>query len=222
MYMLDTRGGYTRHDLHEDERARHIPSKGGTSGSMWRVRLTGVAVLGCTALRPSSWKARRHVSLFFSSFYSYHQHHPTTDGSNERVKMPVAGADGSQHTAADRQFLDSVSARQLMEFRDYSAVYIKSHPDKFLDHGWVDISLLREYLASTAPNASSDASSTRSFPPSDPVRVKIEAPLPSASNTSISVKWTPTPVYPNFGSGQDAYFEGGRPRGLRHSLGIRA
>ncbi|KAJ7277996.1 hypothetical protein C8J57DRAFT_1503838 [Mycena rebaudengoi] len=80
-----------------------------------------------------------------------------------------AGA-GSKHMPADREYLDSLSARQLMDFRDYlfSATYIARSASKFLDHEWVDIALLREYLGQLQKSASSDASTTRSSTIPDP------------------------------------------------------
>ncbi|KAJ7225039.1 hypothetical protein C8J57DRAFT_1253021 [Mycena rebaudengoi] len=66
---------------------------------------------------------------------------------------------GSKHTPTDREYLDSPSARQLMDLRDYVrgfrgmhpptysdapsqlffATYIARNASKFLDHEWVDI-----------------------------------------------------------------------------------
>ncbi|KAJ7455399.1 hypothetical protein FB451DRAFT_1184196 [Mycena latifolia] len=101
--------------------------------------------------------------------------------------MPVAGAEGSKHSPADQEFLDGVSNRQLMGFRNfmYTPVYIAANATQFLDHDWVDIPALKKYLR-LDENASQDASSTRSIPVSDSVRVKIEAPAPV-----ISVKAEP-------------------------------
>ncbi|KAJ7282406.1 hypothetical protein C8J57DRAFT_1499403 [Mycena rebaudengoi] len=52
----------------------------------------------------------------------------------------IAGA-GSKHTLTDREYLDSPSARQLMDLRDYLffATYTARNASKFLDHEWVDI-----------------------------------------------------------------------------------
>ncbi|KAJ7288843.1 hypothetical protein C8J57DRAFT_1214931 [Mycena rebaudengoi] len=66
---------------------------------------------------------------------------------------------GSKHTPTDREYLDSPSARQLMDLHDYVrgfrgmhpptysdapsqlffATYIARNASKFLDHEWVDI-----------------------------------------------------------------------------------
>ncbi|KAJ6554046.1 hypothetical protein DFH09DRAFT_1318699 [Mycena vulgaris] len=87
----------------------------------------------------------------------------------------------SKHTPADQEYLDSLSARQLMDFRDYvfSATYVARNAGKYLDHEWVDIALLREYLGQPQDSALPDASTTRSPTISDPVRAEIKAPLPS-------------------------------------------
>ncbi|KAJ6489404.1 hypothetical protein DFH09DRAFT_1105431 [Mycena vulgaris] len=79
---------------------------------------------------------------------------------------------GSKHTPADREYLDNLSARLLMEFRNYvfSPTYIALNAAKFLDHKWVDMRVLREFLQQPAQNPPP----TRQFV-SDLVRVKIEA-----------------------------------------------
>ncbi|KAJ6458084.1 hypothetical protein DFH09DRAFT_1349419 [Mycena vulgaris] len=43
---------------------------------------------------------------------------------------------GSKHTPADREYLDSLSARLLMEFRNhvFSPTYIDLNAARFLDH----------------------------------------------------------------------------------------
>ncbi|KAJ6544621.1 hypothetical protein DFH09DRAFT_1088485 [Mycena vulgaris] len=64
---------------------------------------------------------------------------------------------GSKHTPADRKYLDSLSARLLMEFRNY-----------------VGMGVLCEFLQQPAQKSAPNASTTRQFI-SDLVRVKIEA-----------------------------------------------
>ncbi|KAJ7690410.1 hypothetical protein B0H17DRAFT_1179932 [Mycena rosella] len=85
---------------------------------------------------------------------------------------------GSKHTPADRKYFDtdSLSARLLMEFRNYvfSPTYIALNAAKFLDHEWVDMELLHEFLQQPAHNFTPDASMTRQSV-SDSVRIKIEA-----------------------------------------------
>ncbi|KAJ6563092.1 hypothetical protein DFH09DRAFT_1364226 [Mycena vulgaris] len=102
----------------------------------------------------------------------------------------------SKHTPADREYLDSLTARQLMDFRDYvfSATYIARNAGKFLDHEWVDIALLREYLRQPQISALLDASTTRSSTISDPVRAEIEAPLPSVAPATLLVKAEPQAI----------------------------
>ncbi|KAJ7216104.1 hypothetical protein B0H12DRAFT_1241915 [Mycena haematopus] len=64
--------------------------------------------------------------------------------------MPSGAYPGptSKHPPADQEYLDSLSARQLMDFRNYlfNPAYISANAGKFLDHEWIDISLLKEYL----------------------------------------------------------------------------
>ncbi|KAJ6602957.1 hypothetical protein B0H10DRAFT_2230061 [Mycena sp. CBHHK59/15] len=110
----------------------------------------------------------------------------------------------SKHTPADREFLDSVSARQLMEFRNhvYSPAYIELNAGKFLDHEWVDISGLKQYLRRQTQNSGPAASTTHPFAlsgsgsiastrlsaVSDPVRVKIEATATPASASLVKAE----------------------------------
>ncbi|KAJ7232469.1 hypothetical protein B0H12DRAFT_1076840 [Mycena haematopus] len=74
------------------------------------------------------------------------------------------------YRASDQEYLDGLSNRQLMGFREYlfSPAFIALNAAKFLDHEWVDIALLKEYLQHTNQNPAVP----------DPVRVKIEAPQP--------------------------------------------
>ncbi|KAJ7835870.1 hypothetical protein B0H13DRAFT_1913361 [Mycena leptocephala] len=100
--------------------------------------------------------------------------------------MATDAGTGSKHTPADREYLDSLSARQLMDFRDYlfSPTFIARNASKFLDHGWVDVAPLREYLGQPQTSESPDAS----FTISDPVRVKIEASVASVAPVTPLVK----------------------------------
>ncbi|KAJ6469411.1 hypothetical protein C8R45DRAFT_1167059, partial [Mycena sanguinolenta] len=78
----------------------------------------------------------------------------------------------SKHTAADQEYLDGLSARRLMDFRNhvFNPKYIEMNATKFLDHRWININLLRDYFghASRPPHATSTL---------DPIRIKTEAPL---------------------------------------------
>ncbi|KAF8145905.1 hypothetical protein K438DRAFT_1991370 [Mycena galopus ATCC 62051] len=85
--------------------------------------------------------------------------------------------DANTQSPADREYLDSLTARQLMDFRDYTtltASNIKLNAGKFLDDKWVDISLFREYMQRTAQSSTVDASGMRSRAP-DSTRIKTEA-----------------------------------------------
>ncbi|KAJ7467361.1 hypothetical protein B0H11DRAFT_2197322 [Mycena galericulata] len=102
----------------------------------------------------------------------------------------------SKHSAADQAFLDGLPGWKLIEFRNYmfTPSYITSNAGRFLDHEWIDIPALREFLGNSAPEAGSDASSTRSTRLSacpDLVRIKTEGadPLPlSAPPTSFKIR----------------------------------
>ncbi|KAJ7670029.1 hypothetical protein DFH06DRAFT_1321054 [Mycena polygramma] len=81
--------------------------------------------------------------------------------------MPAGAEPRSKHAPADKEYLDSLSARQLMDFRNYlfNPTYIAQNAAKFLDHEWVDIGELRKYLHHTVAIA-------------PPTRVKLEAMAP--------------------------------------------
>ncbi|KAJ7794016.1 hypothetical protein B0H14DRAFT_3558502 [Mycena olivaceomarginata] len=68
----------------------------------------------------------------------------------------------NRRSSADQEYLDSLSGRQLMDFRNYlfSPMYIKYNAGQFLDHNWVNIDLFRD------------------TPSSASVRIKIEARAP--------------------------------------------
>ncbi|KAF7372521.1 hypothetical protein MVEN_00114000 [Mycena venus] len=70
---------------------------------------------------------------------------------------------GSKHTPADREYLDSLSARLLMEFRNY-----------FLDHEWVDMGVLPTPFLALVPGP--------------PILVKAEPRLASVPRASADVK----------------------------------
>ncbi|KAJ7270000.1 hypothetical protein B0H12DRAFT_1310429 [Mycena haematopus] len=83
--------------------------------------------------------------------------------------MAAGMGTGSKHTLDDQEYLDSLSARVLMEFRNYvfSPTYIALNAVKFLDHEWIDIRALRDFLQQPARNVTPDTSRQS--------RVKIEA-----------------------------------------------
>ncbi|KAJ7676748.1 hypothetical protein DFH06DRAFT_1428491 [Mycena polygramma] len=90
--------------------------------------------------------------------------------------MPSDAEPQSKHAPADQEYLDSLSARQLMDFRNYlfTPTYIAHNAAKFLDHEWVDIGELRKYLQQTAAT-----------PP--PIGVKIEAMPPLVTSDRAGV-----------------------------------
>ncbi|KAJ7618202.1 hypothetical protein DFH06DRAFT_1145014 [Mycena polygramma] len=115
---------------------------------------------------------RARSPLFFSH---HHPRHPLAPTRQKRVKsaskcLPMPN--------------DSLSARQLMDFRNYlfTPTYIAHNAAKFLDHEWVDIGELRKYLQQTAAT-----------PP--PIGVKIEAMPPLVTSVDpielVLSKWSP-------------------------------
>lgn len=107
--------------------------------------------------------------------------------------MPPDAEPRSKHAPADQEYLDSLSTRQLMDFRNYvrrrrgvkelflrtkqlfSPTYIALNAARFLDHEWVDIGELRKYLQHTTTNSGFDASTTRLSTIPAPVHIKIES-----------------------------------------------
>ncbi|KAJ6491483.1 hypothetical protein DFH09DRAFT_1453377 [Mycena vulgaris] len=107
---------------------------------------------------------------------------------------------GSKHTPAGQEYLDSLSARLLMEFRNYlfSPTYIALNTAKFLDHEWVHMGVLP---AQTPVNA------MQSDDMSAPVSATAAAPsLPEfrsaelATDSVFSSLVTVTPLMPEFSS----------------------
>ncbi|KAJ6579105.1 hypothetical protein DFH09DRAFT_1447302 [Mycena vulgaris] len=126
---------------------------------------------------------------------------------------------GSKHTPAGREYLDSLSARLLMDFRNYafSPIYIAFNAAKFLDHEWVDMGVLREFLQPPAQNstpaankisaAQTPANAIQSDDTSAPVSAIAAAPsLPEfrsaelATDSAFSSLVTATPLMPEFSS----------------------
>ncbi|KAJ7094972.1 hypothetical protein C8R44DRAFT_989559 [Mycena epipterygia] len=96
----------------------------------------------------------------------------------------------SKHTAADEDFLDGFSRRQLNDFRDYmfAPAYIDANSDLFRGYDWIDVPALEFFDR----NASDAGSSTRPPGSSDLVCVKTEAPAYSGLSISmVSVKSEP-------------------------------
>ncbi|KAJ7663386.1 hypothetical protein DFH06DRAFT_1296159 [Mycena polygramma] len=101
----------------------------------------------------------------------------------------------SKHAPADQEYLDGLSARQLMDFRNYlfTPTYIAHNAAKFLDHEWVDIAELRKYLQHAAAIP----------PPSPPfsLRAPVDASKPRAreqsesDNPSTTALLTSTPTH---------------------------
>ncbi|KAJ6471012.1 hypothetical protein C8R45DRAFT_1165737 [Mycena sanguinolenta] len=89
----------------------------------------------------------------------------------------ASNASATRFSGDDQQYLDALSNRQLRDFREYlfSAAFIQQNANKFLDHDWVDIALLKDYSTQTSPNPASSAPATRSITVPDAVHVKIEA-----------------------------------------------
>ncbi|KAJ7892498.1 hypothetical protein B0H14DRAFT_3427903 [Mycena olivaceomarginata] len=81
------------------------------------------------------------------------------------------GPDAKLRSPADQEYLDSLSGRQLMVFRNYlfSPTYIKDNAGQFLDHDWVNVQR-------TGQNPVPDLSST---PSSSSIHIKVEVQAPS-------------------------------------------
>ncbi|KAK7008311.1 hypothetical protein R3P38DRAFT_3280934 [Favolaschia claudopus] len=99
----------------------------------------------------------------------------------------------TRYAAADLALIDSLSGRDVIQFRDYmfSPADIRSNPQKFHGRSWINITHLREWIASridsspTAPvksepttsdviiKAEPTSSELASLSHSDPVRVKV-------------------------------------------------
>ncbi|KAJ6617802.1 hypothetical protein B0H10DRAFT_2434234 [Mycena sp. CBHHK59/15] len=107
--------------------------------------------------------------------------------------MATDGRAGAKHTPADREYIDSLSARQLMEFRNYvySPMYIAANAAKFLDHEWADMAALREFLQQQAQNSTTGASTTRASTITDTIRIKIEATPSSAVKAEPQIARVP-------------------------------
>ncbi|KAJ6474955.1 hypothetical protein C8R45DRAFT_935488 [Mycena sanguinolenta] len=82
----------------------------------------------------------------------------------------ASDASATRFSADNQQYLDALSNRQL-----FSAAFIRQNANKFLDHDWVDIDLLKDYSTQKSPNPASSASTMRSTTVPDAVHVKIEA-----------------------------------------------
>ncbi|KAJ6542456.1 hypothetical protein DFH09DRAFT_1282546 [Mycena vulgaris] len=128
------------------------------------------------------------VPLLLFFIFSPTTTHRSPEASKARVKMATDVGARSKHTPAEREYLDNLSARQLMDFRDYvfSATYIARNAGKFLDHEWIDIALLRKYLGQPQNSALLDASMT--------LRAEIEVPLPSVAPATLLVKGEPQAI----------------------------
>ncbi|KAJ7867305.1 hypothetical protein B0H13DRAFT_2281228 [Mycena leptocephala] len=61
---------------------------------------------------------------------------------------PNAASTRTDLSAADRCLLDTISVRELTAFRNHvhTPHFIVSHAPRFLDHRWIDVTLLREFL----------------------------------------------------------------------------
>ncbi|KAF7377145.1 hypothetical protein MSAN_00133600 [Mycena sanguinolenta] len=90
------------------------------------------------------------------------------------VPLDAFSTRDSKHAPADQRYLDGVSARQLMDFRNhlFNPKYIEMNAAKFLDHQWINIKLLKEYLGNVSAPLSTSSNQ-------DPIQVKVEAPIPT-------------------------------------------
>ncbi|KAJ7084961.1 hypothetical protein C8R44DRAFT_894074 [Mycena epipterygia] len=107
--------------------------------------------------------------------------------------MPPNAAPAPKHTAADLEIIDSLSGRDLIEFRNYvrrcgpritmipvacSPAYIRTNAAVFFDNDWIDIADLSDFLLER-----NHASILHSIPAAP--RVKVEAPDLHASTLAV-------------------------------------
>ncbi|KAJ7743687.1 hypothetical protein DFH07DRAFT_964017 [Mycena maculata] len=105
--------------------------------------------------------------------------------------MPPDAEPRSKHTPADQEYLDSLSARQLMDFRNYlfSPTYIALNAAKFLDYEWVDVGELRKYLQHTAAVPAPAPVKTEAIPPFvTPGPTGVVKAEPVGSSVSAEIK----------------------------------
>ncbi|KAJ7757397.1 hypothetical protein DFH07DRAFT_958754 [Mycena maculata] len=107
--------------------------------------------------------------------------------------MPPDAEPRSKHTPADQEYLDSLSARQLMDFRNYlfSPTYIALNAAKFLDYEWVDVGELRKYLQHTAAVPAPAPVKTEAIPPfvtPGPTGVVKAEPVGSSVSAEIKLR----------------------------------
>ncbi|KAJ6616934.1 hypothetical protein B0H10DRAFT_2387657 [Mycena sp. CBHHK59/15] len=70
-------------------------------------------------------------------------------------------------------------------------MYIAANAAKFLDHEWVDMAALREFLQQQAQNSTTGASTTRASTITDTIRIKIEATPSSAVKAEPQIACVP-------------------------------
>ncbi|KAJ6527273.1 hypothetical protein DFH09DRAFT_1094940 [Mycena vulgaris] len=131
--------------------------------------------------------AQPQAALFLSN-----HHHPAQalvhNGEKRVKKHAFSVAPASKHTPADQAYIDGLSARQLMDFRNYvfTPTFVTLNATKFLDHGWIDMTELRQFIdASRTPAASA------------PLLVKMEPSIPAVPPPpplAIAVKTEPQGV----------------------------
>ncbi|KAF8185240.1 hypothetical protein K438DRAFT_1973954 [Mycena galopus ATCC 62051] len=102
--------------------------------------------------------------------------------------------DADTRSSADQQYFDSLTARQLMDFRDYlfSPTYISLNAGKFLDDKWEKVGLFREYVQRIGKSSMLDVSSTRpSVPNSAPIKIESLPPILPSSVKAEPEKLSP-------------------------------
>ncbi|KAJ7256387.1 hypothetical protein C8J57DRAFT_1517555 [Mycena rebaudengoi] len=82
----------------------------------------------------------------------------------------------STHSDEDQDFIENLSGRVLMGFRNfvYSEAFVRSHAGLFLDNQWIDVNILRRYVHD-GPTATD-----RDGPTTAPVKIENLEPTVSA------------------------------------------
>ncbi|KAJ6605718.1 hypothetical protein B0H10DRAFT_2440161 [Mycena sp. CBHHK59/15] len=107
----------------------------------------------------------------------------------------ASDAGQSKHISTDQELIDSLSVRDLMQFRHYihSPAYICAHAEVFLDNAWINISELRDFLLErNTGDFPGSTSLARPLPLLTQVKREITDVRLSASATPLIIKVEPT------------------------------
>ncbi|KAJ6616901.1 hypothetical protein B0H10DRAFT_1948765 [Mycena sp. CBHHK59/15] len=120
---------------------------------------------------------------------------PATRPTRSRGVEMASDAGQSKHISTDQELIDSLSVRDLMQFRHYihSPAYICAHAEVFLDNAWINISELRDFLLErNTGDFPGSTSLARPLPLLTQVKREITDVRLSASATPLIIKVEPT------------------------------